>query len=106
MGYKYPSPKTSRLADLSARQAGGRPAGRPPTVINMTVGASGRPPGRSHIYREQWLSVRSTARSTDPVAWPDVHGDVHVSRPVLEYGRPARLTARTWQPIFWVRKTC
>ena len=40
--------------------------GRPPTVINMTVGQTGRPPGQPPRYREQSSLVRSTAWSTGP----------------------------------------
>ena len=65
-GIYSPQSKTSRWDCLSVLAAGGRPAGRPPTVIFMTVGKS-----RSTAQNQRAkLSGRSTARSTVPWTWP------------------------------------
>ena len=58
-GLYRPNPKTSRWLYFSASTAGGRPAGRPPTVENMTVGET-----RSTAQKQR---AKLSGRSTDPV---------------------------------------
>ena len=77
-------PKQKLAVGLNSQPdtAGGRPAGRSPTVENPTVGAPGRPPR----YREQGSLVRSTDRSTVPVSAKRAQG---CARRSTRNGRPA-----------------
>ena len=72
-GLYTPNPKTSRWLKLSAKAAGGRPAGRPPTVIFMTVGRS-----RSTTQKQRAKLSRPVDR---PKCLANVHRLVHVGRP-------------------------
>jgi len=107
--------------------------GRPPTVKNLTVGASvdrpnpesnfvlwtvdrsvdralltvDRPVDRPH---PRVGDLQSVNRAVDRLKYqPNMHKFVHVGRPVRSTvsgsGRPSRSTARAWQKAFWVRKT-
>ena len=96
------SPKTKLAVRLIFQPvtAGGRPPDRPPTVKNMTVGGT-----RSTAQKQRAkLSGRSTAPVDRALCLANVHKSVHIGRPTLGYGRPARSTARACQALFWVRK--
>ena len=67
MGYYSPNTKLAIRLNSQPETAGGRPPGRPPTVIFLTVGSL-RSTGRSTVkIQRAKLSGRSTARSTAQV---------------------------------------
>ena len=86
MGYKYPPPKTSRLADSVSQTAGGRPPGRPPTVDFSTVGGS-RSTARSTAQKQRAELSGPVDHPVDrPMCLARRAQAVHVDRPP---GRPA-----------------
>ena len=94
-GLNSPLQKLAVLLFLSARTAGGRPPGRPPTVIFFTVGnprSTGRSTGKKTESRALW-SGRPPGR---PAQVPAQRAQ----------SCARRSTARACQALFWVRKTC
>ena len=84
-GLYRPKQKTSRWLFLQPDTAGGRPPGRPPTVIIMTVGDL-----RSTVEKHRAELSGPVDRPVDrPLCLANVHRSVHVGRPTLGPGRPA-----------------
>ena len=87
-GIYNPNTKTSRWLIFQPETAGGRPPGRPPTVIFLTVGSL-RSTGRSTVKKTESKALWSVDRPVDrPKNLANVHWSVHVGRPTLGPGRP------------------
>ena len=94
-GINSPQTKLAVRADLAALSAGGRPAGRPPTVIFLTVGRS-RSTARSTAQKQR---AKLSGRSTEPNAWPTCTSlCTLVDRPVDRLGNPVDRPGRPPEP--------